>query len=221
MSKMHDPISALLGLIALAALTGCGGPGPAQTISPMQTPTTQPTEPATLALTPIPPPTETPWPTETPVAVTPTLTPHVTSTPIPAFQMRGKWRRFTTADGLCTNMTQYEGVTEGTRSDVLPRVQRTSPWTWTGILAQNMGGSMTDITLRFYYQSGTSAGSTTKYNVYPETPVLYWAEIPTISGSAVASSSPAMPVGLMVNFDRLGYGSWTNRDGMMGYGAVR
>jgi hypothetical protein len=115
---------------------------------------------------------------------------------------------------------QYEGVTAGTRNDVLPHVQRSSPWTWTGIMAQNMGDSAADLTLDFYHQSGSSAGSATQDDVDPETGALYWSGIPNFSGSAVVSSSPALPVGLMVDFDRLGR-SWTDKDGMMGYGAVR
>jgi hypothetical protein len=71
-----------------------------------------------------------------------------------------------------------------------------------------------------YHQSGSSAGSATKDDVDPETGELYYSEISSFSGSAVASSSPALPLVLIVNFDRLG-GSWTNKDGMMGYGAVR
>ena len=118
-------------------------------------------------------------------------------------------------------VNQYEGVTAGTRSEFLPHVQGSSPWDWTGIPAQNMGDSTTAVTLRFYQESGAQYGDPeTKTNVYPESAVLYWSEIPAISGSAVTSSSPVEPIALMVNFDRSS-GTWTNRDRMMGYGAVR
>jgi len=80
MNKIRHPISALLGLLALAILaTGCSGPEPApRTVSPLQTPTTEPTEPATRA--PTPPPTATPEPREAPP---PTATPEPTATAQP------------------------------------------------------------------------------------------------------------------------------------------
>ncbi len=108
MNKMRNLISVLLGLLALAMLTGCGGPEPVHNATLLQIPTPQPAE--TNTPTPTPPPTETPWPTETPVVVTPTQTPHATRTPIPASQMQGEWRRITTADGLCTDWPLFIGV---------------------------------------------------------------------------------------------------------------
>jgi hypothetical protein len=124
MNEIRHLISALLGLLALALLaTGCGGPEPARTASVVPSPTTQPTEPASPTLTPPPtatpeptealPPTETPWPTEPPLPATPTpeiSLPLPTTTPIPASQMRGEWRRITTADGLCTDWPVFIGV---------------------------------------------------------------------------------------------------------------
>lgn len=72
MDKMRNLISALLGLVILAVLTGCGS------LEPVQTPAPQPT--ATAVSTPTqPPPTPLPWPTETPVP--PTATPR--AFPIP------------------------------------------------------------------------------------------------------------------------------------------
>jgi hypothetical protein len=114
---------------------------------------------------------------------------------------------------------QYEAVTQATQMNVLARMQKSYPWTYTGINAQNMGSSATTITLNFYYQSGNGAGSATRSNVSPNVAVNYWSDIPSINGSAVSNS--AMPVALMVNLDRLGDVTWVNRDGLMGYGAVK
>lgn len=118
-------------------------------------------------------------------------------------------------------MNQYEGVTAGTWSEILPYVQWSSPWTWTGIMAQNMGSSATDIFLAFYDPNGAWAGLSTEPGVLPRTSPVFWQEIAGFLGSAAASSNPALPLGLVVNLDRLEAADWTNKDGLMGYSAVR
>jgi hypothetical protein len=118
-------------------------------------------------------------------------------------------------------MNQYEGVTAGTWSEILPYVQWSSPWTWTGIMAQNMGSSATNVTLTFYNQDGAWAGSATEPGILPRTAPVFWQEISGFLGSAVASSDPGQPLGLVVNLDRLEATNWTNKDGLMGYSAVR
>jgi hypothetical protein len=115
----HITSSTLLGLAALAMLTGCSGLSPVHSDVLTQTPAPQPAETDTpiptpqlvenVMPTPVLSPAVTPWPTPTPDAPTPTQTPYVTSTPIPASQMRGEWRRITTADGLCTDWPLFIG----------------------------------------------------------------------------------------------------------------
>jgi len=105
---MHTKSRLVPVVLAALVLAACGSPEPAHTVSPVQTPTTRATEPATP--TPTLPPTATPEPTEADSVVTPTLLRYVTSTPIPASQMRGEWRRITTADGLCTDWPVFIGV---------------------------------------------------------------------------------------------------------------
>jgi hypothetical protein len=115
----HITSSTLLGLAALAMLMGCSGLSPVHSDVLTQTPAPQPAETDTpiptpqlvenVTPTPILSPAVTPWPTPTPDAPTPTQTPYVTSTSIPASQMRGEWRRITTADGLCTDWPLFIG----------------------------------------------------------------------------------------------------------------
>jgi hypothetical protein len=117
MSKMRSLISTLSFLLALAALTGCSVPEPAPTHTPARAPASQPVETDSPLPTPQPietsTPTATPRPTEPPLPATPTpeiSLPLPTATPIPASQMRGEWRRITTADGLCTDWPVFIGV---------------------------------------------------------------------------------------------------------------
>jgi hypothetical protein len=78
MNKIRSLISTLVGLLALAALTGCNGPGPAPTDSPTQVPTTRPVETDSPLPTPQPIETDTPTPTSLP-----TVMPQLTATPLP------------------------------------------------------------------------------------------------------------------------------------------
>ncbi len=112
-------IFAVLGVVvSLWLLSGCDGPGVLHNTPSTQTPgplaeistsplsTPQPTESATST----PSPTATSQLVETP-QLTPTRIPSRTiHTPISASQMRGEWRRITTADGLCTNWPVFVGV---------------------------------------------------------------------------------------------------------------
>lgn len=112
MNKMHNSISILLGLVLSITLAGCSSPEPVPSAMPVQTVTPQPAE--TGIATSTTPPTATPMeatqPTTTPALATPTPIPaHSTRTPIPASQMRGEWRRITTADGLCTDWPLFIG----------------------------------------------------------------------------------------------------------------
>jgi hypothetical protein len=111
MSKVRSLISTLLGLLALTALTGCSVPEPVPTHAPTQAPTMRPIATDTPIL--IPSSTPLSWPTEPLLPATPTSEvslPLPTPTPIPAPQMRGEWRRITTADGLCTDWPVFIGV---------------------------------------------------------------------------------------------------------------
>jgi hypothetical protein len=124
-------------------------------------------------------------------------------------------------------VNQYEGVTAATQSAYMAHIDKTSPWTWTGIQAQNMGGVSSSITLNYYQSSGSGAGSAWK-TAPAQSAVNFWStttqppEIPgTLNGSGVASANPVVPMALQVNFDRLGDTGWQNKDGLMGYAAVR
>jgi hypothetical protein len=121
-SKIHHLISALPRLAVLTALlVGCSGPLLVRDDLPTQTPTLRLAETDTPIPTPQSAetdiftstlsPTATPWPTDTPVPAAPTLvSPLPTTTLIPVSQMRGEWRRITTADGLCTDWPLFIGA---------------------------------------------------------------------------------------------------------------
>jgi hypothetical protein len=114
-------------------------------------------------------------------------------------------------------LTLYEAVSNNNRSLVVPRFRRTSPWDWTGVIAQNMSGATNGVTLAFYNMSGSLNTSQSKSGVLNRTSTLFFNEIPTIDGSAQVAST--YPFGLMVNVSRRDL--YTNQDIMMGYSAVK
>lgn len=123
-------------------------------------------------------------------------------------------------------VTQYEGVSALNSSLGMAHIQKTSPWTYTGIQAQNMNSSPVSVQLHYFNPNGSSAGtSATKPNVPVNAAVNFWwttgspPEIPGgLNGSGVGS--PAN-LALLVSFDRSGDPAYQNKDGMMGYAAVK
>lgn len=114
-------------------------------------------------------------------------------------------------------LTLYEAISDSNRSPVLPRFRRSSPWNWTGIMAQNMSTATNGVTLGFYSTTGSLHTSQAKSGVLSRTSTLFFNEIPAIEGSAQVTSTPAF--GLMVNLSRQDV--YTNQDNMMGYGVVK
>jgi len=120
-------------------------------------------------------------------------------------------------------VNQYEGVSSLNSSLGMAHIQKTSPWTFTGIQAQNMNSNSVNIQLHYFQTAGGSAGSSVvKSNVSANRATNFWAtpgEIPTdFNGSALGGVAN---LALLVNFDRLGDTSWQNKDGMMGYAVVK
>lgn len=87
-----------------------------------------------------------------------------------------------------------------------------------------MNASSVNIQLHYFNTDGTSttpASSVTKLNVPTNAAVNFWStpgEIPVFNGSGISGVGN---VALMVNFDRLGDPGWQNKDGMMGYAAIK
>ena len=123
-------------------------------------------------------------------------------------------------------VTQYEGVSSLNAATAMAHIQKealyTPLWTYTGIQAQNRNASSVNIQLHYFNTDGTSAGSSViKSNVPANAAVNFWAtpaEIPVFNGSGISGVGN---LALLVNFDRLGDPGWQNKDGMMGYAAVK
>lgn len=139
-----------------------------------------------------------------------------------------QYDRFDTANSRY-GVTQYEGVSALNSSLGMAHIQKASPWTYTGIQAQNMNNSAANIQLYYFNTDGTSttpASSVTKSNVPANAAVNFWwttgspPEIPGgLNGSGLGGASN---LALMVSFDRMGGDpTWQNKDGMMGYAAVK
>ncbi|MGB5052131.1 MAG: hypothetical protein WBO46_24495 [Caldilineaceae bacterium] len=123
-------------------------------------------------------------------------------------------------------VTQYEGVSSLNAGTGMAHIQKSWPWTYTGIQAQNRNSNSANIQLHYFDTYGNSAGSSvTKSNVPTNAAVNFWStsgtppEIPSgLNGSGISGVSN---VALQVNFDRLGDPTYQNKDGMMGYAAVK
>jgi hypothetical protein len=115
--------------------------------------------------------------------------------------------------------THYEGITLATRRETLPHVWKSSPWTYTGIPAQNASGRVVDLKLQFYDANGGPYGGEVSHaNIPVEGWTIFYTDVPSIEGSAANLQGLAA---LMVNFDRCSQAGFTFRDCMMGYSAVK